>query len=281
MKDHGLVYLVLPMVVLAFLPTAPAQAVGKPEITSQGFDINETQVGILGKFGRLRVRIEAPNRIAELHIKERSYEVDLANTPDVAHLGRFGLRMRPRQQKDVTLNFANYINEKLETEGLYKILIHVIDKEGHAFKAMLAVSVTPEIAMEPERTDPIREQPFVVARVGTDPVAGAERFGISWITTDVKKIVVRVAKATAGATKLSKLSITDYAAIDTRERLTDKMNEAEDVAAVEFATANNEAAGKVFGVVSNDRPFILKVSESDTSLGALGTTVTLRGTFKF
>lgn len=281
MKDHGLVLLVLTVSILAFPTTASAQAVGQPEITSQGFDISETQVGLLGKFGRLRVRIEAPKRIAELHIKERSYEVDLANTPDVSHLGRFGLRSRPRQQKDVTLNFENYINEKLENEGKYEIFIQIIDKEGHSSKATLVISVIPEIAMEPEHSNPIREQSFEFARVGADPVIGAERFGIGWITTDVTKIVIRIATAIDGATKLSKLTIADYAAIKTREQLNNKLGEVEDMAAVEFATANNGAAGKVFAVISQDRPFVLNVRESDTSLSTLGTTVTLRGKFKF
>lgn len=275
------VHRVLTIFVVVCLTTAPAQAERKPEIISQGFSITESQVGVVGKFGRLRVRIEAPNRIAELHIKERSYEVDLANTPDVAHLARFGLETRPRQKKDVTLNFQNYINEKLETEGSYEIVIHIIDKAGHATRATLAVSVTPKMATETERIDPIREQSFVFARVGVAPITGATRFGISWTTIDVENIVVRVEKVIGGAEKLSNLNIVDYATIETIDQLNDTMNAIEDVAAVEFSTANNGAAGKVFGIVNRGLPFIVKVSESDTSLSALGTSVTLRGTFKY
>ena len=67
-----------------------------PEITSQGFCSDQPQKGITGEYPRLRVRIEAPDRLKELSIKERSYEVDLAMTRDKHNLHLFGLDQSPR-----------------------------------------------------------------------------------------------------------------------------------------------------------------------------------------
>jgi len=71
---------------LAVSLAAPAQTIAAPEITAQGFSISEPQVGRLDEFGRLRIRFEAEARIAELVIKERSYEVDLASTRESENL---------------------------------------------------------------------------------------------------------------------------------------------------------------------------------------------------
>ena len=49
---------------LAISAAVPAQPVSAPEITAQGFDMREPQTGRLGKFGRLRVRFQAAERIA-------------------------------------------------------------------------------------------------------------------------------------------------------------------------------------------------------------------------
>ncbi len=278
---NQLVAVFLAMSVLAFPAGVAAEQPGQPEITSQGFDFDETQAGLLGKFGRLRVRIEAPNRIAELHIKERSYEVDLANTPDAAHLQRFGLQTRPRQHKDVTLNFENYINEKLEDAGQYEILIRVTDKEGQSTRSTLKVSVIPEPATETSRVEPLREEPFLLSRAGAGPVRGTTRFGISWINTEAADVVIRVAKTAYGATKLAKLETADYEALETKEQLIEKMNILTGADTVELAIAHNGAAGEVLALVNRDRPYVLHVSESSTSLHGVGTVVTLRGTYKF
>ena len=53
-----------------------------PRITAQGFAIDTTQSGMVSKFGHLCIRIECAGRIAQLRISERSYEVDLATTPE-------------------------------------------------------------------------------------------------------------------------------------------------------------------------------------------------------
>ncbi len=281
MNEHGLIIGVVAMIILAFSPSVAAEAQGQPEITSQGFVIEDAQSGVLGNFGRLRVRVEAPNRIAELHIKERSYEVDLANTPDVSHLNRFGLQARPRQRKDVTLNFENYINEKLEVEGLYEIFIRVIDKKGNSANSSLRVSVRPEIAKDTQDVDLIQEQQFLLSRAGTGSVSGAERFGIGWINRDDVKVVIRIAKARRGAAKLVKLTTSDYEAVRSKEQLRETINGLPDAEVVELTIANNGAAGEVFAVVNQHRPFILNVNESTTALTAAGTIVTLRGTVKF
>ena len=84
-----------------------------PQITAQGFTIDDIQVGALGSFSTLKIRIECVGRIQKLYIKERSYEVDLATTPEHSHFNLFGIAKKTLLRKDVTLDFQNYINKKL------------------------------------------------------------------------------------------------------------------------------------------------------------------------
>jgi len=115
-----------------------------PEITAQGFDITLPREGLVGQFERLRVRIEAPERIKALAITERSFEVDLATTLDKVNYRLFGIEKRLRLHKDVTLNFQTYINERLAEPGDYEFLILVEDQEDEAAAARLLVVVAAE-----------------------------------------------------------------------------------------------------------------------------------------
>ena len=92
-------------------------------------------MGRLGEFGRLRIRFEAEARIAELVIKERSYEVDLASTRESENLHLFAAKRRVRDHRDITLDFENYINKKLDSEGQYHFSLTVKDKEGQSANA--------------------------------------------------------------------------------------------------------------------------------------------------
>ena len=89
--------LLVVLAAMAFARQAVSDELTGPEITAQGFDIAVPRTGELGKFGRIRVRIEAPERIATLSITERSYEVDLATTLDKVNYRLFGIERRVRR----------------------------------------------------------------------------------------------------------------------------------------------------------------------------------------
>lgn len=92
--------------------------------------MTEEQEGLLGELGRVRMRFEVPDRIEELYAKERSYDADLAKAPEMAHFPLFGLKTQVRMLTDVTLNVQNYINEKVEVEGVYVLELQVTDCKG-------------------------------------------------------------------------------------------------------------------------------------------------------
>lgn len=265
------------------LIAVPATAADMPEITSQGFAISETRIGLLGRFERLRVRIEAPNRIENLIIKERSYEVDLATTPDRSHFDLFGLEKRARQRQDVTLNFADYINRKLDAVGRYEFGISVTDQDGQSASATLLVEVRAEqpAVQAPSPTAlPIEQALFEFQRVGVQSVSGAEDFALGWKTVDEIKVVIAISKLDDTGTKFLALAEGDFADIKTKGQLIEAAKNAQRLDRLELPAANNQAAGSIFAIEQHDKLFIFKITESSTSLSELGTTVTLVGEYK-
>lgn len=265
------------------LVTVPAAAADMPEITSQGFAISEPQVGLLGRFDRLRVRIEAPKRIENLIIRERSYEVDLATTPDRSHFDLFGLDKRARQHHDVTLNFANYINRKLAAEGHYEFRISVMDRDGRSADATLLVEVREEkpVVQAPSPANLRVEQDFFeFRRVGDQSVSGAEDFALGWKTVDDIKVVIAISRLDDTGTKFLTLTEPDYAGIGTKGQLIEAAKNAKRLDRLELPAANNQAAGSIFAIEQQDNLFVFKITESSTSLSELGTTVTLVGEYK-
>jgi hypothetical protein len=247
--------------------TAPAQSTSAPEITAQGFDMSKPQAGRLAKFGRLRVRFEAVDRISELVIKERSYEVDLANT----------------LEPDITLNFENYINKKLESDGQYYFSLTVKDKEGRSASTTLSVIVNREktsLEIMEERLDRIDRGVFTFRRVGPGPVIGAADFGITWKTTEAANVTIRITNAQHGATKLLRLLEPTFDSINSKRQLIDSAADTDASHSIEIAVAKNGAAGETFAVIIHDNPYLLKIKESRTLLSELGTTVILNGEFK-
>lgn len=260
-----------------------AQAPAAPEITAQGFDIQETQTGWLGKFGRLRVRFEAPERIAELNIRERSYEVDLASTLESANFALFGAQARVRNHKDITLDFENYINSKLDSEGSYQFEITLTDKEGKTARAVLMITVNREKSsreMMEERLDRIDRGVFSFQRIGPGPVTGASDFGITWKTIEPGYVTIRITNTEGGASKVLRLDEPNFEALDSKSRLAFETAEAGSAEAVEIPTTRNAAAGETFAVVVHETPYLIKITESRTMLSELGTTVILNGEFK-
>jgi hypothetical protein len=59
-----------------------------------------------------------------------------------------------------------------------------------------------------------------------------------------------------------------------------KTAEGNDTAILKLETDGGKAAGAVFGVINNEIPYVLKVTQSSTSLSKHGTTVVLVGEYK-
>jgi hypothetical protein len=273
--------LLLGLLALLGLGTAETADTHAPEITAQGFDITEVQQGPLGDFGRIRVRFEVPDRIEDLYIKERSYDVDLAKTPETAHFPLFGLDRQVRQLTDVTLNFQNYINEKLDAEGEYVFELRVTDRSGRSASAKLRVRVVaqPQVKQEPGNAA-VETAPFRFTRIGASAVSGADEFGITWKTIESTRVIIELTKQKTNAERLVVLKPSDYDEVRSKKQLAHKTRGG-DTPTLRLATANNKAAGSVFAVVNRQVPYLLKVTSSSTSLSEVGTTVTLIGEYKY
>ena len=261
--------------------TEKAAAPKPPVITAQGFDISEKQSGILNNFGDIKLRIEAPNRIKRLYIKERSYEVDLAKTPEPAHFPLFGLPHRTENQTDITLNFKNYINEKLTAEGNYEFQIEITDKKGKAVTALLKIELLPDTKQAAIEPNPVKTSAFQMQRTGTNRVTGSDPFGIDWITTDEIHVGIELRKDVSRVGQLHHLSHEDYTAIKTKADLSRLIANLEKLQVIKINTANNAAAGYSFAVNDGEQRYALLILSSATSLSEAGTTVTLTGEYKF
>lgn len=276
-----------------------------PSITAQGFAIDDVQTAIVGSFAPVKVRIEAPAGIEALRVRERSYEVDLAKSPETAHLPLFGLERRVWSRPDVTLDFAPYANAKLVRAGRYEFDVLVRDRRDATATATLVMVVeTPATVDEAEpsppgpaestpgvdvsappaaasRGDALRLAPFRLERVGASAVRGGEEIGIDWKTLEPIDVTIRVTGA-GPRTRLARLPAGEFAAIETRGELMRALREGESVEHLDLATANDAAAGAVFAMLTPDaeRPALLRADESRTSLSVRGTTVTLVGQIK-
>ncbi len=258
--------------------TAPPRA---PAITAQGFDISERQSGMLNNFGDLKLRIEAPGRIKRLYIKERSYEIDLATTPESAHFPLFGLPHRTENQTDITLNFKNYLNKKLTAEGNYEFQIEVTDKKGAAVTELLKIELLPDTKQAAIQLKPVKTDDFQMQRIGSGRVAGSESFGIDWLTTDEIHVGIEIRKSPNQTGYLHHLSREDYTAIKTKADLSRLIANLQQLNVIHLATANNAAAGYSFAVNDGEQRYALLILSSATSLSEAGTTVTLTGEYKF
>lgn len=269
------------LISLVFLNVTAVAEPLTPLITAQGFNIAETQEGVLGQFGKIRVRFEVPDRIAELSVKERSYEVDLAKTPETDHFSFFDLETQVRSLTDVTLNFSNYINEKLNAEGLYTLELRVADRKGKTVSANLLVRVISPTPEERQRwNEPVDSVSYRFDRHGISPVSGADEFGIAWKTIKNNDVIIEIVKKEGGASKLIKMTLKDYDDVRTKGQLITKAADGDDTPTLHLETAGNKAAGAVFGVINNETSYLFKVTQSDTSLSKQGTTVTLMGEYK-
>lgn len=262
-----------------------------PLITAQGFEIEATQEGVVSEFTNLRLRIESEGRIQQLNITERSFEVDLATTPEREHFPLFGIENTALQHTDITLDFQNYINQKLTTEGEYQFLISVEDKKGQTANTVLKVRLkSPGISKPPVEVSkapidipktPIETDKFMMQREGRGNIYNSKPFGITWKTIDEINVTIRVSKAEGGASKLAKFTSADYDRLDAKEDLSEWINVAGDLKQVEFDSSNNAAHDQVLGISNLGNYYLLRVLKSNSSLSDSGTKVTLNGEYKF
>lgn len=256
----------------------------KPEITAQGFSADLPQKGLVGDYPRLRVRIEATDRIKELIIKERSYEVDLASTRDKNNLYLFGLEQTPRSYTDVTLNLQDYINERIETEGEYEFHILVADRNDNIVEKKVYIHAHIEA---PEKEPTIAEdarllqtESFTLQRIGTGPVDGARLFGIDWQNIDNTNVQIRISRIEGSDPQFAVLDESDFDNLQTIDQLMQRVAGLEKTRAVLLATGGNRAAGEVFSVINGDKHYLLKITSSSAYPSDRGTIVTVKGYFK-
>ena len=284
MKRENCSFLLLFFSLFLFLSAIAGES-QMPEITAQGFSADQPQKGIVGKYTKLRVRIEASGRIKELIIKERSYEVDLASTRDKYNLHLFGLEQNPRSYPDVTLNLQNYINEKIGSEGEYKFHITVQDKDDNIVEEIIHVHVyetMPEKGVDSAgQAGLLQTGLFTLQRLGKGPVIGAALFGIHWKNTDNTNVGIRITRSEDSNTRLRVLERSDFDRIQTIDQLLQKIAGLAETEAVAMTTARNKATDKVFSISHDDRHYILKVMESSAYPSDRGTIVTIKGHYKY
>lgn len=284
------------VVIVAACEKFIGETTSPPTITSQGFRIEAVQEGPVGQFGSLRVRVECPAGIQNLRIKERSYDIDLASTPERKHFQFFDLNRRVLLKKDVTLDFQSYINQKLQQDGEYTFTIEATDEQDQIAKATIRIrlqesSTESEAAQpEPPRSEtepgqqssvPVKTSHFEIQRIGLREIEGEETFGLAWKTVDTNKVTIRVRKMAHGASKLASLSVGDYDSVVTQDNLKEVLAFANDQEHIDIDTANNAAAGEVLGIVYLGKPYVIKSSQSMSAFSDAGTTVTLTGEYKY
>ena len=272
---HSLVLLVLTITMLVSCDEFNQDASQKPPtITAQGFNIEETQQAYVGEAESIRIRVESAARIKTFFIKERSYEVDLATTPDRAHFELFGIDKKAVQREDITIDLKTYINQKLETAGEYEFSIEVTDNQQQKARVKVRVRL-----LEPEEVVSTIEQTttftapvslktahFEIQRVGSSEIQGSETFGLTWRTVDEILVTIRIKKKEAGATKLAMLSKNDYEEVATASALQQLLKAAKDQDYIDFDTANNSGSEQVLGVVNYGKPYVIKSSHTMSNL---------------
>ena len=278
MGRHALGTVLIFTVLLMLLGCNSSKDKAPPRITAQGFAIDTTQSGTVSEFGHLRLRIECAGHIAQLWIKERSYEVDLASTPERDHFALFGLHKKAKLRTDVTLDFQNYINQKLTQAGDFQFAISVKDNAGQSADAILKIHL---INKASAAATPIETAQFQMQREGKGTVAGSNPFGITWMTIDKVRVTIRVNKREGGASKLASFSLADYQRLASKQQLGEWLAAAKDQNHIEFDTADDAAKDQVMGINSLGRDYLLRVLSSNTSLSHTGTTVTLNGEYKY
>lgn len=257
-----------------------------PVITAQGFDIAEPREALPDTMGNVRLRLEVPDKIDAIWITEGTFRADLAKTLDKDLFRQFGLEQRPYSQSDVTVNFRNYVNEKLTDPGAYRIDVEVTDHQGQSVSGQVLINIRrandSAAASAAEVLEPVvATGDFALRRIGPGGVSGAEPFGITWRTIDPIKVTIRIKASSNGATKIARLDPIDFQQAQTRAELIEIVDRCTSTDAIDFDTANAAATGQVLAVRNEDQRFILQASASKTFLTDAGTTVVVTGRYKY
>jgi hypothetical protein len=268
-------------ILLILATTTLAVAADPPRLTAQGFAITSVQRGEPGAFPPVRLRAEAPARIASLVVRQGEFEADLATTPDRALFPLFGLESRPLQAYDVTLDFSPYINQRLTADGVYLFLVTLTDREERRSTATLEIAVgEPELPPEPAAGEAfgraLEASDAVLRRIGAGPVQAAGISGLTWVTVEPIDVTIRMRPALAGLS-LRELpagiwpELTDTLALAGAAAATDP------VEFVDLPTANRAAAGRVLVLSDAAGHTAFRITGSATAVSEKGTTVELAG----
>ncbi len=261
--------------------TTAAIAADSPRLTAQGFAITSTQRGEPGNFPPVRLRAEAPARIASLVIRQGDFEADLATTADRSLFPLFGLESRPLQAYDVTLDFSGYINTRLTADGSYLFLVTLTDREERRSTATLEIAVGgSEISPEPAAGEPLGRElvasDAVLRRIGTGPVQAAGISGLTWVTVEPIDVTIRVRPAQAGLS-LRELPAGIWPELTDTLALAGAVAATEPVEFVDLPTASRGAAGRILVLSDAAGHSAFRITGSATAVSEKGTTVELVG----
>lgn len=269
---------------LALSATAAVAADDPPRLTAQGFAITSIQRGEPGDFPPVRLRAEAPARIASLVIRQGDFEADLATTPDRSLFPLFGLESRPLQAYDVTLDFSPYINRRLTADGEYLFLVTLTDREDRRSTATLEVAVgTPEVLPEPQVGQAgealgreLVTSDAALRRVGGGPVQAAGIDGLTWITVEPVDVTIRLRAAREGLS-LRELPAGIWPELTDTVALAGAVAATEPAGFIDLPAANRGAAGRVLVLSDAAGHAAFRVTGSATAVSQRGTTVELVG----
>lgn len=257
-----------------------AAASDSPTITAQGFAMTTTLRARPGQFDAVRVRIEAPARIAKLVVEQGDLVTDLSTTTNRSLFALFGLEKRPMNAYDVTLNFAPYINARLTAPATYRIGITVVDREGVASQAAFTVTVIAEEMRSIGSAAPaaaprhLEQLEGTFQRRGSGTVESVGTTGLTWVTLEPIDVTIRLraARADASLRPLQRSSWNDIMTIEDLQAIRKRVSP---VPYVDVPAARGGAAGTVIALSNGDGDVLIHLTDSDTAVSQLGTTVTL------
>jgi hypothetical protein len=266
---------------LALAASAAMAADDPPRLTAQGFAITSVQRGEPGEFPPVRLRAEAPARIASLVIRQGDFEADLATTSDRSLFPLFGLESRPLQSYDVTLDFSPYINQRLTADGAYLFLVTLTDREDRRTTATLEIAVgAPDTLPAPTAGEAfgreLETSDAVLRRIGAGPVRAAGITGLTWITVDPVDVTIRIRPARTGLS-LRELPAGIWPELTDTVALAGAVTATDPVGYVDLPTANRAAAGRVLVLSDAAGHTALRITGSATAVSQRGTTVELVG----
>ena len=273
----------LSVLVIGICGSALAAPPGGPSITAQGFAMETPRSAHAGQFEPVRVRVEAPERIAKLLISQGTFEVDLATTPDRTSFALFGLDQRPLNAFDITLDFSPYLNERFADPESYRIEIIVIDRDGGRSQANLSVTLVGAEAEEVgevarsanlEMSPELVETEAVLRRRGPGEVDSEAIEGLDWVTIEPIDVTIRL-RATAANATLYAPGAPSWGAAATQDQLTSVLADAIPVEFVDIPTARDQAAGTVVALSGDGNDVLIRLTGSTTDVSSDGTTVTL------